>query len=70
MPTSADSIRGRVGLAAEVGEGLLVHAVDEKPAKVSGATPVDPEWARRAGREAVVPLRFVVTAAGGRTDPD
>jgi TonB family protein len=47
-----------------LGEHLSVLKVDRIPLKISGAMPRYPQWARRAGLEAVVTLRFVVTVEG------
>jgi len=45
------------------GEQLSILKVDQIPLKISGAPPRYPRWARRAGLEATVTLRFVVTVA-------
>jgi protein TonB len=52
----------------ELGEGLLILRVDRIPSKIAGAPPRYPAWARRAGLEATVTLRFVVTAEGAVQD--
>ena len=46
------------------GEQLSILKVDRIPLKISGVPPRYPHWARRAGLEAIVTLRFVVTAEG------
>lgn len=46
------------------GERLSILKVGRIPLKIAGAPPRYPEWARRAGIEAVVTLRFVVTVEG------
>jgi len=47
-----------------LGERLSILRVDRIPSKIAGAPPRYPAWARRTGLEAVVTLRFVVTAKG------
>ena len=51
-----------------LGERLSVLGVDRIPSKIAGAPPRYPAWARRAGLEATVTLRFVVTAEGAVQD--
>ena len=53
--------------AAPVGGGnkpAAVPKVDRLPAKIAGPLPRYPQWARRDRLEAVVTLRFIVTAEG------
>lgn len=50
--------------APGLGEHLSILKVDRIPLKIAGAMPRYPQWARRAGLEAVVTLRFVVTVEG------
>ena len=52
---------------AEVGP-LSAGEVDRAPRKIAGALPRYPRWARQAGLEGTVTLRFVVTAQGTVTD--
>lgn len=47
---------------------LSVSGVDRAPRRISGALPQMPQWARRAGLEGAVTLRFIVTAEGEITE--
>jgi len=51
-----------------IGESLSILKVDRAPSRISAVPPAYPQWARRAGLEAVVTLRFVVAADGTVTD--
>ena len=50
------------------GKPLSTQKVDRVPSKIAGAPPRYPQWARRDGLEAVVVLRFIVTAEGAARD--
>jgi protein TonB len=47
-----------------LGKPLSTRKVDRVPSKIAGAPPHYPLWARRDGLEAVVVLRFIVSAEG------
>ena len=64
MPAQSDLLRAQAPPTGEAPEQLSVLEVDEIPVRISGAPPRYPQWARRARAEAVVTLRFVVTATG------
>lgn len=51
-----------------VKQTLSLSGVDRAPRRVAGSLPRVPQWARRAGLEATVILRFIVTAEGSVTD--
>jgi protein TonB len=53
---------------AGIEKPLSVSGVDRVPRRISGALPQMPLWARRAGLEGTVTLRFVVTAEGEITE--
>jgi len=60
-PTHSATISG-------IGERLSVLKVDRIPSRIAGGPPRYPQWARRAGLEAVVTLRFIVTTQGDVQD--
>jgi len=47
-----------------VNKPVSTPKIDRLPAKISGPSPRYPQWARRNDLEAVVTLRFIVTAEG------
>ena len=53
---------------AGIEKPLSLSGVDRAPRRISGTLPQMPPWARRAGLEGTVTLRFVVTVDGGITD--
>jgi len=53
---------------AGIEKPLSARKVDRVPSKIAGAPPRYPQWARRDGLEAVVILRFIVTAQGTARD--
>lgn len=68
LPGAADLQAGVAGSGAEEVGPLSAGDVDRPPRKIAGALPSYPRWARRAGLEGTVTLRFVVTAQGTVTD--
>ena len=65
LPSLSDLRPTRAMAVSDLGGHLSILKVDRMPLKLSGAAPRYPQWARRAGIEAAVTLRFVVTAEGG-----
>lgn len=63
-PGLSDLRRADSSAVPNLGERLSILKVDRIPSKIAGAPPRYPGWARRAGLEATVTLRFVVTAEG------
>ncbi|MBL7152748.1 MAG: energy transducer TonB [Phycisphaerae bacterium] len=64
LPALSDLSAPDAAPASGLGERLSVLKVDRVPSRIAGAPPRYPQWARRAGLDAVVTLRFVVTARG------
>ncbi len=68
LPGSADLQADVTGSGTEEIGPLSAGEVDRPPRRIAGALPRYPRWARRAGLEGTVTLRFVVTPEGTVAD--
>ena len=64
LPRWSDLGAGQSASVYGAGKQASILQVDRAPSKIAGASPRYPQWARRAGLEAVVTLRFIVAADG------
>lgn len=64
LPGSSDLKPTQPAFVSGLRKPLSILRVDRIPSKISGSPPRYPRWARRAGLEGAVTLRFVVTADG------
>jgi protein TonB len=67
-PGRADLLAAPSPAAPGVQRPFSLSQVDRAPRRSAGALPRMPQWARRAGLEGTVSLRFIVTAEGDVTE--
>ena len=68
LPVSASNVSllrpARAAPVGRIDKPVSAPKIDRLPSRIAGSPPRYPQWARRDDLEAVVTLRFIVTAEG------